>query len=98
MHRTTSSDGYSSSSTPLVSSATISPITGLGLLANGAVFTACLADMLFWGYVWTNLKEEGRELAQGIAQRRENVVLNDDGTVSYVPVDDEGGNEADTVK
>ncbi|KIV77580.1 hypothetical protein PV11_09369 [Exophiala sideris] len=40
-------------------------------LANRVTFTAGLADMLFWGYLWTVLKEEGREVGSMLARRRE---------------------------
>ncbi|KIW26406.1 uncharacterized protein PV07_09503 [Cladophialophora immunda] len=46
-------------------------LSGLNLLANRVVFTIGLADMLFWGYLWTVLKEEGREVAKVLARRRE---------------------------
>ncbi|OAL23647.1 hypothetical protein AYO22_06224 [Fonsecaea multimorphosa] len=45
-------------------------LPGLDLLANRVVFTVGLADMLFWGYLWTVLKEEGREVANALARRR----------------------------
>ncbi|EXJ96116.1 hypothetical protein A1O1_01242 [Capronia coronata CBS 617.96] len=44
---------------------------GLARLANRATFTAAFLDMLFWGYLWTVLKEEGREVAKALARRRE---------------------------
>ncbi|KAI1613927.1 hypothetical protein EDD36DRAFT_210299 [Exophiala viscosa] len=40
-------------------------------LANRVTFTAGLADMLFWGYLWTVLKEEGRWVGSMLARRRE---------------------------
>jgi uncharacterized membrane protein len=40
-------------------------------LANRVTFTAGLADMLFWGYLWTVLKEEGREVGKMLARRRQ---------------------------
>ncbi|EXJ53784.1 uncharacterized protein A1O5_13033 [Cladophialophora psammophila CBS 110553] len=58
-------------------SATSSPekwtslLSGLNLLANRVTFTVGLADMLFWGYLWTVLKEEGRDIAKVLARRRE---------------------------
>lgn len=35
---------------------------GLDLLANNIVFTFGLSDMLFWGYIYTVVKEERREV------------------------------------
>lgn len=40
-------------------------------LANRVTFTAGLADMLFWGYLWTVLKDEGREVGKMLAIRRQ---------------------------
>jgi hypothetical protein len=45
-------------------------LSGLSLLANRVTFTAALVDMLFWGYLWTVLKEEGREVGKALARRR----------------------------
>ncbi|OCT46001.1 hypothetical protein CLCR_00508 [Cladophialophora carrionii] len=53
-----------------------SSLSGFGLLANRVTFTAALVDMLFWGYLWTVLKDEGREVAKALARRRE---FEDDG-------------------
>ena len=53
------------------SDATDSMFPGLVLLANRVTFTAGLADMLFWGYLWTVLKDEGREIGGLLARRRE---------------------------
>ncbi|OAP55067.1 hypothetical protein AYL99_10767 [Fonsecaea erecta] len=58
-----SSTGSAESGTSLLS--------GLNLLANRVVFTVGLADMLFWGYLWTVLKDEGRDVAKFVAMRRE---------------------------
>jgi hypothetical protein len=44
---------------------------GFTLLANRAVFSAAMMDMLFWGYLWTNVREEGRELAVAVSRLRE---------------------------
>lgn len=44
---------------------------GLGLLNNRITFVAAFTEMLFWGYIWTTLKEEERELATRIKKRRE---------------------------
>lgn len=44
---------------------------GLPLLANRAVFSAAMMDMLFWGYLWTNVREEGRELAMAVSRLRD---------------------------
>jgi hypothetical protein len=46
-------------------------MSGLPLLANRAVFSAAMMDMLFWGYLWTNVREEGRELAMAVSQLRD---------------------------
>lgn len=35
---------------------------GLDLLANNIVFTFGLSNMLFWGYIYTVVKEERREV------------------------------------
>jgi len=43
---------------------------GLLRLANRVTFTAGLADMFFWGYLWTVLKEEAREVGRLLARRR----------------------------
>ncbi|EHY52091.1 hypothetical protein ABEF95_001380 [Exophiala dermatitidis] len=42
-----------------------------GRLANRVTFTLTLLDMLFWGYLWTVLKQEGQELAKTLSMRRE---------------------------
>jgi hypothetical protein len=47
-----------------------SSLSGLDLLANRVTFTIALTDMLFWGYLWTVLKEEGREVAKLLARRK----------------------------
>lgn len=46
-------------------------VVGFGRLANRVTFTLGLADMLFWGYLWTVLKEEGREMGRSLATRRD---------------------------
>lgn len=50
---------------------------GLGLaqgvgaaLGNQVVFTAALGDMLFWGYLWTVVREERREVFRGVEKWR----------------------------
>jgi hypothetical protein len=53
-----------------------SSLSGFALLANRVTFTAALVDMLFWGYLWTVLKDEGRDVAKALARRRE---FEDDG-------------------
>ncbi len=54
------------------SSSAVADATGLVAgLTNRVVFTAALADMLFWGYLWTVLKDEAREVAKMLARRRE---------------------------
>ncbi|KAL6250761.1 hypothetical protein RBB50_003064 [Rhinocladiella similis] len=40
------------------------------LLANRVTFTVGLTNMLFWGYLWTTLKDEGREIGKLLARRR----------------------------
>ena len=54
--------------------------SGFSLLANRAVFSAAMIDMLFWGYLWTNIREEGRELAMAVSrlsdQNEEDELLN----------------------
>jgi len=44
--------------------------SGFRLLANRVVFTGAFLDMLFCGYLWTVLKEEGREVRRVIAETR----------------------------
>ncbi|KIX07555.1 uncharacterized protein Z518_02208 [Rhinocladiella mackenziei CBS 650.93] len=51
-------------------------VSGLHRLANRVILTVGLADMLFWGYLWTVLKEEGREVTSILARRRQ--MLDDD--------------------
>jgi uncharacterized membrane protein len=41
------------------------------LLANGVTFTAALMNMLFWGYLWSVIRDEGREVAEAVMRRRE---------------------------
>ncbi|KAJ9606174.1 hypothetical protein H2200_009135 [Cladophialophora chaetospira] len=48
-----------------------SNLSGFGLLSNRVTFTAALADMLFWGYLWTVVKDEGREVGKALASRRQ---------------------------
>lgn len=45
--------------------------TGVGLLVNRVVFAGAFLEMLFWGYLWTALKEESRELAVAVQKNRE---------------------------
>ncbi|KAH0842532.1 hypothetical protein FOPE_07617 [Fonsecaea pedrosoi] len=65
---------HSASSAPVSSTfpsdSGTSLLSGLNLLPNRVVFTIGLADMLFWGYLWTVLKEEGREVAKVLARWR----------------------------
>jgi hypothetical protein len=74
-----------SNSGMVIGSDTVDGVNGLGLLANSAVFTAAMGEMLFWGYVWTVLKEERSGLAKTVMQGREGkqAVLNQDGTVTW---------------
>lgn len=46
-------------------------LLGLGMLNNRAIFVALFSEMLFWGYIWTVLKEELRELATRIKKIKE---------------------------
>lgn len=40
------------------------------LIANNVTFTFCFCDMLFWGYLYTTIKEERREVLQVREKRR----------------------------
>lgn len=42
---------------------------GWDLLANDVVFTVGMSDMLFWGYLYTVVKEERREV-MAVVERR----------------------------
>lgn len=42
---------------------------GFSVLANSVTFTIGMADMLFWGYLYTTIKEERREVLR-IGERR----------------------------
>lgn len=44
---------------------------GLSFLNNRVTFVGAFVEMLFWGYLWTNLKDEGRGLAARIKVKRE---------------------------
>lgn len=44
---------------------------GTDLLANNVVFTFGLSDMLFWGYIYTVVKEERREVLLVRQKRQE---------------------------
>ncbi|ERF69842.1 hypothetical protein EPUS_09058 [Endocarpon pusillum Z07020] len=46
---------------------------GLRMLNNRVTFVGAFAEMLFWGYLWTALKDEGRELAGRIKVKREEI-------------------------
>lgn len=39
------------------------------LLANNVTFTLCFCDMLFWGYLYTTIKEE-RRIVLGVGEKR----------------------------
>ena len=69
----------------IIDTDTVGGIKGVALLANSVVFTAAMGEMLFWGYVWTVLKEEGSNMAKTVMQGREGkqAVLNQDGTVTW---------------
>lgn len=59
-------DGYESAN----GAEDTSILAGLRLLPNRVTFTITLIDMLFWGYLWTVLKDEGREVGKFLAMRR----------------------------
>jgi len=40
------------------------------LLGNQVVVTVCLLDMLFWGYVWTVVRDESRAVLKGLQERK----------------------------
>lgn len=42
---------------------------GFSVLANNITFTIGMVDMLFWGYLYTTIKEERREVLR-IGERR----------------------------
>ena len=43
----------------------VAPAPGLGaLLGNQVIFSSGLIDTLFWGYLWTVIREERREMIQ----------------------------------
>lgn len=44
---------------------------GLDVLANSVVFTFGLSNMLFWGYIFTVIKEERREVLLVLQKRQE---------------------------
>jgi hypothetical protein len=69
----------------IINTDTVGGVKGMGLLANSVVFTAAMGEMLFWGYLWTVLKEEGSGLAKTVMQGREGrqAVLNQDGTITW---------------
>ncbi len=46
---------------------------GLGMLNNRVTFVGAFVEMLFWGYLWTTLKDEGRDLAGRIKVKREEI-------------------------
>ena len=41
------------------------------LLSNDVVLTGAMTEMLFWGYTWTVLREEQRQMARLVAGLRE---------------------------
>jgi len=57
----------------LTSSLGISRATqsGFGLLANRITFSLAITDMLFWGYLWTVIGSEGRQVTEMLARKRE---------------------------
>lgn len=42
---------------------------GVGLLVNRVVFAGIFLEMLFWGYIYSTLREESRELAVEFVSR-----------------------------
>lgn len=42
---------------------------GFSVLANNVTFTVGMVDMLFWGYLYTTIKEERREVLK-VGERR----------------------------
>ena len=64
---------------------TVGGIEGVGLLTNSLVFTAAMGEMLFWGYMWTVLKEERNSMTKTVMYGRDGkqAVLNQDGTVTW---------------
>jgi len=48
----------------------IGPSTGFGLLSSDVVFTVSISDMLFWGYTYTAIKEEKRQVMEVREKRR----------------------------
>ena len=43
------------------------------VLGNQVVFTVALMDMLFWGWVWSVIREERREVLRGVQSWKEGV-------------------------
>ncbi len=52
---------------------------GMGMLNNRVAFVGSFAEMLFWGYLWTTMKEETGELAARIKVKREELRVRGDG-------------------
>lgn len=48
-------------------------VLGLGMLNNRITFVGAFTEMLFWGYLWTTLKDEVRDLAARIKVKREDM-------------------------
>lgn len=48
----------------------LGPSTGFGLLSSDVVFTATISNMMFWGYLYTVIKEEKRQVMEVREQRR----------------------------
>jgi Increased loss of mitochondrial DNA protein 1 len=44
---------------------------GLGMLNNRVAFVGTFVEMLFWGYLWTTLKDEVRQLGASIKAKRD---------------------------
>ena len=49
----------------------LGPSVGLGLLANDVVFTVSISSMMFWGYLYTVIKDEKRQVLEVRERRRE---------------------------
>lgn len=48
----------------------LGPTTGFGLLTSDVVFSISLSNMLFWGYIYTVIKEEKRQVMEVREKRR----------------------------
>jgi len=48
----------------------LGPSTGFGLLSSDVVFTVTISNMMFWGYLYTVIKEEKRQVMEVREKRR----------------------------